>query len=57
MLSTILLIVVGVAMLGLMFYSFFIVIFSKNKYDEKNHNNDKLRSTTERMRGKFVGRA
>ena len=57
MLSWILLIVLGVLITGLMFYSFGIVIFSKNKYDDpKKIKNDKTHSTTEKMRSKFIGR-
>lgn len=58
MLSSIFLIVAGIIITGLMFYSFGIVLFSKNKYDNpKKADKEKIHATTEKFRSKFVGRA
>jgi hypothetical protein len=58
MLSWIILIVLGAIITGLMFYSFGIVLFSKNKYDDaKKTDKEKIHATTEKFRSKSVGRA
>jgi len=58
MLSQIFLIIAGIVIVGLMFYSFGIVLFSRNKYDDpKKADKEKTHTTTEKFRGKFVGRA
>jgi len=58
MLSWIILVVAGAIITGLMFYSFGIVLFSKNKYDDaKKADKEKIHVTTEKFRSRFVGRA
>lgn len=58
MLSNILLIAVGLFFIGLMFYSFFSVLFSKKDYKNipKPDNKKAPGIPDNKLRGKFIGR-
>jgi len=58
MLSWIVLIALGTIITGLMFYSFYIVLFSKHDYNKPTKADlEKIHSATDKLRSKFVGRA
>lgn len=58
MFTNILLIVMGVIFAGLMFYAFFIVLFSKQDYKNNQKPVDKKASgiPDSKLKGKFTGR-
>lgn len=58
MFTNILLIVVGVVFFGLMFYSFFGILFSKKDYKNipKSDNKQAPGIPDKKLRGRFIGR-